>query len=716
MHIDRVRNPDISESARTFNGQPYTMAPPINLKRAVVEQGTNSLWARLSRRSADCDPNDSCGHYMSTNATTIAIVLGTVIPVTVAAIVFFFLHRRNIRKVRQEDALHANMDLDFGDDPKKSKRRTLFGGGDKNAHRPGQLSMDMNLNSPYLLAPHVTQSGESIHNMAKNFHNEQDPYHTVGLYSAGGDAASINSRAKGGARSPNMPPPRTNSMPKSAGSSLPPSPGEKTDPFATPKVPHPVHQMPEGDVSELHLPVQPIVPEIGSVYPDEHHDHGGYNMPDIQSPPPVLAKDNHYEVPNSPQGTGRFDLPELPSHVNNEPGFFDQHGQTEPAELDQPGVGLGFQSPHELPLQDHQQYPPIHVDHMDDQMHPHPDAHLDNHQQYAEYDSYPQIQTSEYYDDIPQNPHMYEDDMTPYPMQQDALGVPPMQGKRLSVGLRPLPPHDVQESEDPEYRANRIRSFYKEYFEDGGNNQDYGDYGEYYEDGAYYDPDSNAFVMPYAEPVMRRAMTPPPGGHRGPPMRGPRGAPRGPGSVGGMSAPGGRGRPRAGSAFAGRRPLPKKRLPPPQALRTLPTPSKLQDDSFAIFNATDFAPPESFKDTAAGRSQSPFGESRPYKAVAAGASPLVTAFDELSALPSPHMLRKSNTFTNLDFAPPKKFKDAEAGGSDAGSIRSNKSGISARQLGAIRAGAGRVSRLPGDTVFTTASMGNQLKPQWGMRA
>lgn len=78
------------------------------------------------------------------------------------------------------------------------------------------------------------------------------------------------------------------------------------------------------------------------------------------------------------------------------------------------------------------------------------------------------------------------------------------------------------------------------------------------------------------------------------------------------------------------------------------------------------------------------------------------------------MMRKSATFTNLDFAPPKKFKDADTM-SDAGSIRSNRSGISAVQLDAIRSGAGRISRLPGDTVFTSAALSDQLKPQWGMR-
>ena len=79
-----------------------------------------------------------------------------------------------------------------------------------------------------------------------------------------------------------------------------------------------------------------------------------------------------------------------------------------------------------------------------------------------------------------------------------------------------------------------------------------------------------------------------------------------------------------------------------------------------------------------------------------------------------HDLRKSKTFTNLDFLPPKKFKEGDSM-SYAGSIRSNRSGISNTAQSAIRMGAGRVSRLPNDTVFTQHTMANELKPQWGMR-
>ncbi len=53
--------------------------------------------------------------------------------------------------------------------------------------------------------------------------------------------------------------------------------------------------------------------------------------------------------------------------------------------------------------------------------------------------------------------------------------------------------------------------------------------------------------------------------------------------------------------------------------------------------------------------------------------------------------------------------------SDAGSIRSNRSGISAMAQQAVRMGANRVSNLPQDQVFTRDDMSNVLKPSWGLR-
>ena len=76
-----------------------------------------------------------------------------------------------------------------------------------------------------------------------------------------------------------------------------------------------------------------------------------------------------------------------------------------------------------------------------------------------------------------------------------------------------------------------------------------------------------------------------------------------------------------------------------------------------------------------------------------------------------HLLRKSGTFTALDFAPPPRFKNTDSG-SDSGSIRSNHSGVSARTNQSIRAGAYRVSRIPKEFVGTRQDLNEALKPQW----
>lgn len=79
-----------------------------------------------------------------------------------------------------------------------------------------------------------------------------------------------------------------------------------------------------------------------------------------------------------------------------------------------------------------------------------------------------------------------------------------------------------------------------------------------------------------------------------------------------------------------------------------------------------------------------------------------------------HHLRKSGTFTALDFAPPRRFGAADTA-SDAGSIRSNRSNMSRAQLGALRAGAYRVSRIPKEVVGTRDDLLSQLRPSWDQR-
>lgn len=86
---------------------------------------------------------------------------------------------------------------------------------------------------------------------------------------------------------------------------------------------------------------------------------------------------------------------------------------------------------------------------------------------------------------------------------------------------------------------------------------------------------------------------------------------------------------------------------------------------------------------------------------------------DILTLFSRHALRKSGTYNGLDFAPPGRFKTQD-GGSETGSIRSMRTGISNAHHNNIRMGNYRVSRLPADMVGTRDDMMASLKPEWGM--
>lgn len=537
-----------------------------------------------------------------------------------------------MRRDKLEELNDPTKHLDFGmEDGPSKKRKSLLGLGGEKAMHKGGLSMDMNLSSPYLLPPGNQGSRESIHSYARTLQTEDDPYRTVNQYAAS-DVGSIRSfnptDSPSGGRGPKS------GLAKSAMQPTPstprsPSPDEKVDPFATPTAPKPTHQLPPStaEVHDVMLPVQPIVPEIEMVTPVDVFNADEFEVPDIPAPAPAALKlrqdgsrsPAHFEQPNSARSS---------AYTDN-----GRASQAIPADRTIPQILSPGQPPRKnSPSQEETRGRPL---------------------------------------SRPPAPRA--------PQQAGGLGVPQNSGKRLSVGFRPLPPNEVMESDDPEIRANRIRSFYKEYFDDSNeapppmptqpsqqqqqrpNQQKQGgpDYYEDYDQGyleaaAYYDADTNAFVMPYAQPVTRRAMTPPPSGRQGGPMGGPRGpGPRGPGFRGPNGnggtfspGPGGPGRPRAGSAVGprpdssasgawARQQQPKKNLPPPTPLNTLPPPSKLGDDSFAIFNAADFAPPTSIRENVAGRSQSPFGERKAFLQPPTAGSQLAGAFDELAPLPSP---------------------------------------------------------------------------------
>lgn len=285
----------------------------------------------------------------------------------------------------------------------------------------------------------------------------------------------------------------------------------------------------------------------------------------------------------------------------------------------------------------------------------------------------------------------------------DDLGYDP---RRSTMGRRPLPPDDP--SENPEQRANRIRSFYKEYFDDSKpskpsqpsqpSQQQYYDGSENFGHDGHYNANQQYNQNAY-------------------PPRGPsrfNGAERHRATISNGSFAAG---PRAFSSASGRYgppgrvPPPKKNLPPPKPLHVLPTPHMLKDD---IILPMDFAPPASYRGQRSGTPDSLKGGVRPYSPALRAHTPLVSSFDDLSVMPSPHELRKSATFTNLDFAPPRRFRD-ERSNSDAGSVHSGRSNTSAMQVHNIRAGAYRVSRIPKEVSGTKLEMSDMLKPRMDMR-
>ncbi|RFU30070.1 hypothetical protein B7463_g6241, partial [Scytalidium lignicola] len=692
-----------------------------------VRADSTSTSDSTATASASCTSAAMCEKPVSSSSYTIPVALGVIIPVVAAAVLFLLLHRRHVKKIREEDAndRHASMDFGMGEVAKTGGEKKL----DRH-DRHHQLSMDMNLASPYLLPPELHASRESLHSLSRTVHENEDPYRPVSRgYGDGmsmrstrkGDGASVytvssnvGSRlnqevtptdflaTNGGSRgpSPHMPPPRQNSLPQNNQGNASPDRSTVKNPFDSPV-----------DQSEDSLPYNPLPVEPAQAHlPTSANDLARKGL--ASEPKPTFPAPQTAEIVDIDTVSNIGDSNKRMSG-NFLGQFGNQHSEPEAHARTSNSV------PDILRPARKESLPPVNTQQ---------ETFVDDESEYGDgFKVTPPSPGHAKAEEI--RAHRYSMDVPPEEFVNAGLGAPGFDARRLSMGFRPLPPENVTDHDDPEIRANRIRSFYKEYFDDSKPAPQ----GQYYEDyDENYLGDSADVPMPYAQPVGRRAMTPPPRAPRfqGPPPRvmhgsmsgmrgpGPRGPPRGvfppnsraPSAMSAMSQG-----PRPNSSASNRvNPALKKPMPPPADLNTLPTPSKLKDDSFALMSI-DFAPPTTIKDRVAGRSESPFGERRPYSPAVPAYKPLVSAFDELAPMPSPSMMRNSGTFTSLDFAAPRKFKDPEAM-SDAGSIRSNRTGVSATQLGAIRNGAYRVSRLPQDQVGTKDDLGTSLKPQWGMRS
>jgi hypothetical protein len=526
------------------------------------------------------------------------------------------------------------MDFGLGDVPQPGRSRKgptrdtpEMGYGEKPGMSRRQVSMDMAVGSPYLLPPELQNSRESLHSLSRSIHNQEDPYRPVTQYYPG-DGASIRSQSKQGSSiytGSSKAPSRLHDMSSADLLSNASTMARSNPPTAY------VHPPRNGSSSQSNASISPVesIPPPYPVEPAQVH------LPDQKKGLPLSPRPAFSSTPPAveamPPVTSEAPPPQNFRHSNDylaaminthEPAPASERGMPNPNGRREPPPPLNtLPTSPRPPQKDAQAVVPV-IEDQDD---------------YG--DGFKVTPPSPGREAERMRGQRYSMDVPPEQFAQAGLGAPGFDPKRLSMGFRPLPPNAATESDDPEIRANRIRSFYKEYFDDSKpapQGQYYEDYDEnYLGDAAYFDPDTNAFVMPYAEPVSRRAMTPPP---RGPRFQGP---PRGrQGSMGAMSTGGMRGPhpgPRAYSTASGRMgpPGPRKPMPPPQALTSLPTPSKLRDDSFALMNPIDFAPPQTYRDRVAGRSESPFGERRPYSPSVPAFAPTVSAFDELAPMPSP---------------------------------------------------------------------------------
>lgn len=615
------------------------------------------------------------------------------VPVVGVTIVLFFLHRRNKRKLAEEDSKDKYKSHDWGMEgvakagkkggPEMSvSEKEIPGGHDR--------GLSIETGSPYILPVGLHGSRESFHSLSRSQHDPHDPYGPVAylkddqsIRSAsrgpyGNDARSMYTTSSAGTRKEGLQAGLLQNAQRMSTSH--PIRGESLSPDSS--------RSPDSKFPEAGIPLSPLNPRFeeksspisppSATSPSDEPttQYAAFkptDVPTISIPEPGVTEK---QVSKSPVQTTN-DIPTLP-RVKSQAVVLENTNTH--SIISTSSYGDGFQITPPSPKES--EGPKI-------------------------------VAPKPRYSTGPQNVGLGVDDFAP-------------SSNRLSMSLRPMPSDDPQEN--PEERANRIRSFYKEYFDDskpepaGGHQYtDYvEDYGSEYQDGTVFDPRTGAFVVaqpnaPFAEPITRRAMTPPP---RAPPRfrsntaTGPRGPHMSNGSMASSQYP----PPRGMSSMSGRLPPPmKKPLPPPSALSSLPTPAKLTESSM-VFDAADFAPPVSFRERQNGvRPDSPLGTPRPYSPAVRPHTPLVGSYDELPALPSPYLMRKSGTFTALDFAPPARIRDPAGGGaSDAGSIRSNHSGISAVGRFAVRSGANRVSRIPRDVLGTKDDFMVQLKPRMNM--
>lgn len=684
---------------------PIALPEPASIKN-LVDQPLSGLSAFFKRDNCSGSNSSSPGCQKPTdgNNITLPVVLAVVIPIAVAIAIFIYLHQRHLKKLRHEDANDPHKSLDFGWDPasiarantkkgKKNKPEMIATdiGAEKGSRHERGMSMDMDISSPYVLPPGLGGSRESLHSMSRTMHSQDDRYRPATTYIPN-DTTSVHS-SRTGRRGPDD----SSSYAGSASTRRSPGDDMKKDLLGNaqrmsrsmPPVsrsPAPQIQVPEA-AKQPPRKASPAGPQSAGLAPnfplpdtprDSYMDKNGADLRKsnnylgafIHSRDPstdVLSRDfasptSEYATPNEFPSTPSSTVQQIaPSPSLQQPRPSSALHRTSSRKTPPPIISTQAATSRSLPPNNTEvpssrsslSRPPRKQSLRSSTEQGHYENFLDDASDYGDGLQVvpPSLRSSQasQHEINRQSSQAYMP-----PIHENSLGAedgqrPGFDPRRSSMGFRPLPPDDP--TDNPEQRANRIRSFYKEYFDDSRPGpmraaaNYYEDYDQQYlGDGAIFDPVSGRFVTsrtqytqpfdqprgrPYAESYGRRAMTPPP---RAPPGYGRRHAATMSGSSRVMPP-----RSRAHSSHSGRfgpsgRGPPQKQAPPPQPLNVLPSPHLLKEDTFLPM---DFAPPSTARERQAGRSESPRGGLRPYSPIVPAHMPLVSSFDDLAAMPSP---------------------------------------------------------------------------------
>jgi hypothetical protein len=674
------------------------LASPTILEHASSETATSIAAAGAK---VTCGPNDNsgfCEKYVSSNTETLPIVLGVVIPLVGAFVVFLFLHRRHKKKLKKEDEDDPHKALDFGlDENPGNEKPSKKGRKAKGANIPQMsandavasvhprlergLSMDLDITNPYLLPPGLESSRESLHSLSRTLNTGDDKYRSINFIPNDGSQSYPSSlRSPVGDDGSSMTASSTRRFDGNAnqnllkhaqrisGSQSRNQSGSATDrePLAPPKsnnLAAPGNGVPRDSYMSTNSSIGPTAAIrasnnylgqfiSGGMTDDKENGLVGEHNTPPRVPEKSLDKDNTANRRSMGPGYAPTQSQKEESATSHDAATLPQHEDTR-----EPGIpSMNFSNT--PPLSQDFSLPAINMDdYQSGQNHPQsnpPNQHGNNLR--PESDALPNSDErretrqptlpvlglphlAEHEQQQPVAPEQpeeedYYDDYYDY---EEEIGYDPH--RLTAMGERPLPPDDP--SEDPEQRANRIRSFYKEYFDDSSkptrmpskpSRQDYYDGSENYAyDGYdvnhYYD-DQGSYPAARNQsrgPSRQARFTGPEGRHRATFSAGsfqPGQSPRAFSSASGRYGP------------PGRRGPPKKTIPAPKPLMTLPTPHMMKDDSFLTHMPIDYAPPGAFKGQRAGTPDSLRGEMKPYKAQRAHI-PLASSFDDLAAMPSP---------------------------------------------------------------------------------